>query len=285
MMWENEWDTCKNYNLVHGEPEDISFTDNLSGEGIFTGKMFSTTAGVDNVTISQLIGANIVLLLREEAPYDPVSSFTEGRQYLFDETIGKLTFPTVFGPNEKLTALYYTGTVPVTFSEPLTVQEVKNRLRLEGFTDEDQSLSDFDMDDTLIGELITSARDRAEKYCGISIVTHAWRMKFSNYAGGQRFRYGPMISVSSFKDCEGNDISTDNYKIVGDEIRLPCAGDMVIEYYAGYTSTSSTYKSLKMAILKQVVWDYTHAGDEKGYDLCQDAINILNNYSRREIIT
>jgi hypothetical protein len=140
------------------------------------------------------------------------------------------------------------------------------------------------MDDTLIEELITAARDRSEQFCGISIVPHAWRMRFTNFTGRTKFRNGPFISVTSFKDADGNVLVVDdNYKIVGDEIRSPQVADLVVEYYSGHTSTSSTYKALKTAILKQVIWDYTHAGEEKGFDLCQDAINILNNYSRRDI--
>lgn len=281
-IWENDISDCQNYNRIISV-EDISFSDNLSGQGIFYGRTFATTAGVDNVTITDLIDADIKLLLREEAPYEQVTVFTTGRQYKFDSVTGKVTFPTVFGSDEVLTVLYYTGTAPVAFSEPLTVAEVKNRLRLEGFTDEDQSLSDFDMDDTLIEELITSARDRAEKHTGMSIVTHAWRMRLTTYAGRQLLRYGPVISITVFKDSDDVDIAAENYRLRGDELQLPLQADMKVEYYAGLSTSSSTYKTMKQAILKQVVWDYTHAGEEKGFNLCEDAINILNNYSRRDI--
>jgi len=50
-------------------------------------------------------------------------------------------------------------------TEPLTVQEVKNYLRLEGFIDNSESISsDFDDDDVIIETLIRSARERMEEY-------------------------------------------------------------------------------------------------------------------------
>ena len=52
--------------------------------------------------------------------------------------------------------------------EPVTLQEMKDYLRLEGFVDEEESttesLSDFTFDDTLINTMISAARQKIEKY-------------------------------------------------------------------------------------------------------------------------
>jgi hypothetical protein len=54
---------------------------------------------------------------------------------------------------------------------------------------------------------------------------------FTNFTGRTKFRNGPFISVTSFKDADGNVLVVDdNYKIVGDEIRSPQVADLVVEY-------------------------------------------------------
>lgn len=83
----------QNYNLIHNEPEDISNEDNLEGSGVLKSKFFEVTAGVPTITIDDLVDANIFALFRETAPYEEVDAFTTGRQFLFDDTTGELTFP------------------------------------------------------------------------------------------------------------------------------------------------------------------------------------------------
>ena len=62
---------------------------------------------------------------------------------------------------------YSDVTTGSTADEPLTVQEVKDYLRLEGFIDDSESSStQFDDDDTLMGELIVSCRERLRLEAG-----------------------------------------------------------------------------------------------------------------------
>ncbi len=70
-------------------------------------------------------------------------------------------------------------------TEPLTVQEVKNYLRLEGFIDNSESISsEFDDDDVIIEHLITSARERLEEYTGLSFIPKTWEIELTNLCGG-----------------------------------------------------------------------------------------------------
>ena len=57
--------------------------------------------------------------------------------------------------------------------EPVTLQEMKDFMRLEGFEDNDASGElPFISDDDMIEELITSARELLEIHTGRSIVPH-----------------------------------------------------------------------------------------------------------------
>lgn len=95
-------------------------------------------------------------------------------------------------------------------TEPVTVQEVKDYLRLEGFVDAGDStstdLSDFTYDDDLIEELITAVRERFEEICGISIVPKTLKSMITNVCGFIEIPYGPVSSITSLKDDDDNDL-------------------------------------------------------------------------------
>ena len=179
-------------------------------------------------------------------------------------------------------------------TEPVTVQEVKDYLRLEGFIDDSDSLStDFTDDDTLIGELITSAREGLEEWTGLSFIPKTWEIEFTNLAGNFVIPFGPENSITSLTDLAGNFVipfgpvnsitsltdSDDDltaitvYTLTIDNAKLktPLQADMIMTYEAGY---SVLPKRLKEAILKEVAYRYTHRGDEELRGVCYDAINL-----------
>jgi len=99
-------------------------------------------------------------------------------------------------------------------TEPLTVAEVKNYLRLEGFIDQSESISsDFNDDDALIAELIRSARERIEEFTGLSLIPKTWEIEFTNLAGNFEIPFGPVNTIINVKDDEGDSISTDDFEV------------------------------------------------------------------------
>lgn len=263
----------QNYNHIHGEPIDISNPGNLTGTGVLKSKFFDTTAGVPTVSIPELIGVNFLGMFREDAPYDKVVALTSGKQFTIDVD-GLLTFPTNFNPQERLFAQYYTGTAPIDIVEPVTLLELKNYLRIQGFGG--GSPSDFTFDDILLSELITNARETVERWCGISLVTKGLRAIITNLAGGALIPCGPVNAISSFKLSDGTVVT--DFKITGEnEIDCPRECKMVIEYYAGYTNVP---KALKIAVMKQATWDYVHRGDETKTGICEDAMFKAQPYNR-----
>jgi len=159
-------------------------------------------------------------------------------------------------------------------TEPVTVQEVKDYLRLEGFIDDSDSLStDFTDDDTLIGELITSAREGLEEWTGLSFIPKTWKIEFTNLAGNFVIPFGPVNSITSLTDSDDDLTAITVYTLTIDNAKLktPLQAEMIMTYEAGY---SVLPKRLKEAILKEVAYRYTHRGDEELRGVCNDAINL-----------
>lgn len=272
----------QNYNLIHAV-DDVSNPDSLTGTGVLMSQFFPVSvSGIPTITITDLIDANIIGLWREDAPWEQVVGALTNRQYNFDDTTGDFIFSTSLNPSEVIYVLWYTGTAPVTYSEPVTVAEFKIYARYEGFTCSDGSLSEFNYDDTLISETITAARELAEKWCGISIVTKALRAVITNCAGWAEIPQGPVNAISSWKNKDGEDIT--DYTLNGQkfpQIQSPNLERMVIEYVAGYTNVP---KAIKTAILRQTLWMMEHRGDEQEFDLCNSAIYQLSSFTRKTTI-
>lgn len=168
-------------------------------------------------------------------------------------------------------------------AEPVTTTEVKNFLRLEGFTDTNastsESLSDFDFDDTLIGETITAARETFEKLCGVSIVTKTIVATLTNLKGRIEIPYGPVNSITSLYNSEGSEITSDNYTITGTKFKTlvsPLYEDMVLTYTAGF---SDVPKALKTDILRLAGYMYLNRGNDTSVGLF--ASQLAKNHSRR----
>lgn len=270
----------KIYNLIY-DVTDVSNPDNLTGSGVLMSDFFPLTAEETTISIEELDDATIVGLWREGEPFQETQDDPPGnKEYLrTDDT--EFEFPTEFNPNEKLFIMWYTGSAPITFDEPVTLQELKDYLRLEGFVDADGSTSDFDTDDSLISELGITARQILEGALCISIVPKMLEATITNLAGGESIPHGPVNAISTFKDSDGNDLT---YVLRGNrfpEIKSPCHSDMVIQYAAGYTNCPP---ALKTAIKQQVAWMYVHRGDESGIEISRQALSTARSFNKQRIL-
>lgn len=160
--------------------------------------------------------------------------------------------------------------------EPVSLTEIKNYLRLQGFVNTDNVDSGFSDDDDLIEQLIVSARARSELYTGSSIVNHKWKVIATNLAGMLKLPFGPGVSITSVTDSDGNALS--NPKLQGDYLVSPCNEAMIVQYTAGYSVVPA---GIKEAIMKEVCYRYEHRGDELDDEgICKAAIVLLNPYKR-----
>jgi uncharacterized phiE125 gp8 family phage protein len=162
--------------------------------------------------------------------------------------------------------------------EPLTVNEVKNYLRLEGFIDNSESISsDFNDDDAIIEDLIRSARERIEEFTGLSLIPKTWEIEFTNLAGNFEIPFGPVLDVLYIWDDEGNSISTDNYELSLNKrlIKWPKQVNLSMLYEAGFVSIP---KGLKDAMYKEVAYRYMKRGDENVDGLSKEAMNLASRF-------
>lgn len=167
-------------------------------------------------------------------------------------------------------------------TEPVALQELKDRLRLEGFTDDDESpaesLSDFDFDNNLLQDCIKAARELIEQVCGLSLVPKTLEGMITNLLGGQEIKYGPVNTVTRLEDSNGTEILSTAYGLSGIQwkrLMYPRGKDMKITYMAGYTTVPAP---IKMDIMKAAVFIYTNPGDDEGAKKL--VLNLSRRYSR-----
>lgn len=161
---------------------------------------------------------------------------------------------------------------PIT--EPVTLEEAKDYMRLEGFQDvDDSSPVEFDDDDDLIESIITSSREAVEKYCGLSLVSKTLTVLLTNKAGMIQLPYGPVVSVTQLTEEDGTEIEAENYTVLGTHhkyLKSPLYENMYITYTAGY-DVDECPESLKQAILIEVLYRYENRGDIENEGLSRAA--------------
>lgn len=149
------------------------------------------------------------------------------------------------------------------FEEPVSIEEFKDYMRLEGYIDTDEStaddLSDFDFDDPLIAKLLKKARIKVEKKRNVSLVAKTGKAMITNLVGGCALLYPPIGDVISLLDSGGNAITS--YNISGNkEKRLmwPCYKNMTITY-----ETLASDEDYSIEIMREAAYLYEHRGDEE----------------------
>lgn len=169
-------------------------------------------------------------------------------------------------------------------TEPVSLTEMKNFIRLEGFEDDNESGElPFNSDDELLQELITQSREGIEKYCGRSIVPHTWKVLLTNLAGDIELPYsnGVDLSVSggaldSIEDFSGNDI--DDYELIGTEF-LFLQSPLKEKITLTYSVIPTVPKALKQAIMRDVAFHYENRNDVS-VELAEQAMVLANRYKR-----
>lgn len=160
--------------------------------------------------------------------------------------------------------------------EPLTLEEVKRHLNMQFDTTEGYEFND---DNTLLNGLITSCRKRIEKYTGVSCVPKTIRAILNNGKGDSELPYGPVNTITTVKDADGDDIDSDDYKVQGisfKRLKYPCSSYVDITYTAGY---SSLPEDLKLALLEEIAFRYENRGTTENV-LCESAMRLAEPHSR-----
>lgn len=136
-------------------------------------------------------------------------------------------------------------------TEPVLLQEVKDYAKIDTGT----------TDDTIITYLIKTARQQCEDFTGISIVQRTVTAYLTNRCGGIFLPYGPVNSITSITDQDGNVLADTDYKIFGKsfpQLLYPKYDNLTVIYEAGYISLP---QEIKTAILQQVFYLYENRGE------------------------
>lgn len=134
--------------------------------------------------------------------------------------------------------------------EPVIVTDVKSYAKI-----------DTTADDTIIGYLITTARQQCEDFTGISIIPRKVTAVLNNSCGGIFLPYCPFKTLVSVTDQDGNILTTDDYKISGTtfpQLIYPKWDRLTLVYNTGYTTLP---QEIKTAILQQTFYLYENRGE------------------------
>jgi len=168
------------------------------------------------------------------------------------------------------------------YEEPVSIDEMKDYLRLEGYVDSDEStsdeLSDFDFDDALIADLIKASREAIEEGARISIIPKTLEAVLTNLCGMIEIPCGPVGEIVSVLDEDGVEITSDNYKVIGNKwkyLAYPCYAHLTLTYEAGYETCP---KPIKIDIMRLCAYMYENRGEDASIQ--RYASQLAGKYSR-----
>jgi uncharacterized phiE125 gp8 family phage protein len=167
------------------------------------------------------------------------------------------------------------------FEEPVSLDEMKDYLRLEGYTDNDEStsddLSDFDFDDRLITDLIRAGREKFEGLTNTVLLPKTLEVVFTNLCGMIELP-GPFTELITLVDEDDTEILAANYKLIGNKWKLlksPCYKNMTATLTAGYTELPY---GLKIDIMRLVAYMYENRGEDASIN--RFASQLAGRYAR-----
>jgi len=158
--------------------------------------------------------------------------------------------------------------------EPVTLQEAKDYMRISSNAEDD-----------LIEELITSARERIEKFTGLSLGEKTLKAYWFYYHIPSEIPYGPVTLINSVVDDNDVDVEYTARGLQYKVLEAYSTVGLTIEYEAGFAVAP---KGLKLAILKQVSTDYENRENysiyDQAYELSSDARRQAMPYCRNTIL-
>lgn len=153
--------------------------------------------------------------------------------------------------------------------EPVSLTEAKNYCRVTTSADDD-----------LITLMIKQAREAIEKGTGLSLIPKTAVVWFTNWDGKFELPFGPVNSITSLINENGDTIDTADYTLVGGKfpkLTRPSYNNLKFTYTCGYTTIPN---DLKIAILDQVSYDYENRGLDANSGICEKAWKACQRNTR-----
>lgn len=131
-------------------------------------------------------------------------------------------------------------------------------------------------EDDLISALIVTARRMCEQYVGVNFIARTVTSVVNNFNGGAYLPYGPVGTISSVTDIDGNVIDTTGYKMLGTQFKkvLWPLQDLIFTYTAGYPQGTCPAE-LITAVKTQTLFLFENRGDSS-VGMSPQAALILN---------
>lgn len=159
-------------------------------------------------------------------------------------------------------------------TESVSVQEAKDYMRISN-----------DYEDTLIGELITSARQRLEGFTGRAFGAKTLKVRFEYVDGWVELPYSPITSITSVVNDAGDTLTYESKGLEVKEVFCSANNGVIITYVAGYTTLP---KALKEAILKEVSTSFENRENyvigEGVSQLSNSAKQLAQRFSRNTLL-
>lgn len=166
-------------------------------------------------------------------------------------------------------------------SEPVTLAEAKIYLRVDG-ADED----------SLISDLIVSARMSAEYWLKSSLITQSWRLVYNDYLDSEIILpMPPIVSINSVvvtnRDATTQAISPSNYYLNAAKNKLlfdnyVSGFSIEINYNTGYGTAAQIPQPIKYGILAHIAALYDERGLIGQENLPQQVSSLYSPY--RELL-
>jgi hypothetical protein len=214
-------------------------------------QILNITESTQSFVRSDLISAVIFLLFVDGIQYSYTKTFSipTAKEFTFDPTTGTISLSVAPSGSVPVTIFYTSpGTESLAAVEPVTLDEVKAYAKIDTGT----------ADDSILTDLITTAREQCEDFTGISIVNRTVTAELNNGCGGIYLPYGPFISLMSIVDC--NAVAITDYKLSGmlfPQLIYPHER-VTLVYTAGYGLPP---QRIKTAILQQTFYLYENRGE------------------------
>ncbi len=166
---------------------------------------------------------------------------------------------------------------PIT--EPLTLAEAKLYLRIDGSAE-----------DSLIADLIAVARELAEQYMRISLITQQWKISFDDYVPEELLLpYPPIVSIESImifaRDGSSVVVEPDSYFIGSSQDTL--VFDTIIYghrieiiYNTGYGNAADIPSPIKYGMLAHMAFLYEQRGEAEIATLPRQSMALYSPFRR-----
>ena len=152
----------------------------------------------------------------------------------------------------------------ITGSEPLSTTDAKSWMRVL-YSDED----------TLIGSLITQARDVIEKYLNLSMIDKTITLTLTDRDSIQ-LPYGPVQVITSVKDKDGDDL---DYEVLNEKITFNSIVEYaIIVYDVGFVTVPN---GLIIGLQQVVMRYFENRGESGNLPLITEDITTLKAFRRK----